>query len=44
LTELVRLAAQAQERVVDTAEPAAVSPADQLAAWLLRQTDLTAVE
>jgi hypothetical protein len=47
LEELSRLAAlaraQAEGPATDAAGPA-VTPADQLAAWLLRQTDLTAVE
>jgi hypothetical protein len=44
LAELARIATQARERLPEADEPAAVTPADQLAAWLLRQTDLTAVE
>jgi hypothetical protein len=44
LAELARLASSAQAEVPAAAEEPAVTSADQLAAWLLRQTDLSAVE
>lgn len=44
LQELARLASQSRAAPADEATPEpAVTPADQLAAWLLRQTDLTGV-
>ncbi|HSJ07929.1 MAG TPA: hypothetical protein VK936_14595 [Longimicrobiales bacterium] len=44
LGELARLASAARELADEQPADAVVTPADQLAAWLLRQTDLTAVE
>jgi hypothetical protein len=44
LAELARLATLAQPAPADEPQEPAVTPADQLAAWLLRQTDLSAVE
>jgi hypothetical protein len=43
LAELARLAQRTEPAAAEPTAPA-VTPADQLAAWLLRQTDLTAVE